>query len=177
MMTRPFVPYLLLALVLALALGGCIRSPQKSYASRGEILTVVADMATEVDKVLYTSDEKNYVVTPRGDGNTLALVRTRVINQKSAQVTLSIDKEAARLSVENDGEIQEIRLLDFREIGVETSEEVPEDYLYKPLHWGKVQIRRGFEINGWMIFEVPKKSEYLGFGWRNVESVNVIYPN
>jgi hypothetical protein len=168
----------LVGLGVAVVFTDVIRTPQKSYSSHGEILTVVATTVTELDRVLYSESGQNFVIEPLDDGNTLALVKARVLNQQSAQVSLSIDNEAGRLSVTHESikGSEEFFPLYFREYGKDTEEKIPEDYLYSPFLWGEAQINKGFELSGWMIFEVPKGSGYLGFAWDDVEFIKVIYP-
>jgi len=169
---------ILLALGIVLVYTEVIRTPEKSYSNRGEILTVVATTVTELDRVLYAELGQNFLIEPIEKENTLAVVKARVLNQESTQISLSVDGEAARLSVTHESikGSREFFPLDFREYGIETEELIPVDYLYSPFLWGESQISQGFELGGWMIFEVPKGSRYLGFAWDDVEFIKVIYP-
>ena len=115
---------ILISLGFALVYTDVIRTPQKSYSNRGEILTVVATTVTELDRVLYAESGQNFVVEPLSDENTFALVKARVLNQQSAQISLSVDQEAARLSVTHESikGSKEFFPLYFREYGKDTEE-------------------------------------------------------
>ena len=98
-----------LALVLILALGaatGCIRSPDREYGGRGEFLSVGVHKPKTLDKIVYTYQGQNYIITPQQEGTTIAAVKARAVNLKSTQVTLSIDENAATLRTASGSEIK-----------------------------------------------------------------------
>ena len=167
-----------LALILLLTLGaaaGCIRSTPKLFVSRGEILTIVISEIQSVDTVLYaklaedSEEVQTFAITPQQQGTTLALARARVVNQKSGLVNLTLDKESVLL--ETDEGI--FSPLYFAERSEPTTELITQDYPYAPLLWGNIDILKGFEVNGWFIFEVPEDSDFINFYWEDVESIRV----
>ena len=165
-----------LALVLILSLGvvtGCIRSPDKEYGGKGEVLSVGAYKPRLLDRVVYTVQDQNWVITSQEEGFKIAAVRARAVNLTSTQVNLSVDEDAATLNAE-DGD--EFKLFEPGTRAVETTEEAPEDNPYGAHLWGQFQLFRGFEIAGWLFFEVPKDSEFSDIIWDDVEFVRVPYP-
>ena len=118
---------------------------------------------------------QNYVIAPKVPGNAIAAVRTRILNPESTQITLSVDGEAANLRDLN--EIQ-YNLIDPSpgEGAVETDEEAPEDNTYAARIWGVFQVIEGFEVPGWLFFEVPEQLEFSALVWEDLEFVRVRYP-
>ena len=165
--------YIALVLILALGTAGCIRSPDKEYGATGEYLAVGAYLPQLLDRVVYTVQGQNYVITPEKDGTVIAAVRARAVNQNSTNVTLTVDEDTASLTTAGG--------LDFKPFepgirAVKTSEEAPKDNPYGTHIWGQVQLIQNFETAGWFFFEVPKDAEFIVFSWDDVEFIRVRYP-
>ena len=98
-----------------------------------------------------------------------------MLNPESTQVTLSVDENTATLRDLN--EIQ-YNMIDPNpgEGAVETQEEPPEGNPYAARIWGEFQIISGFEIPGYLFFEVPENLEFSALVWDHVEFVRVRYP-
>ena len=118
---------------------------------------------------------QNYVIAPKVSGNVIAAVRTRVLNPESTQITLSVDEESANLRDLNDIQYKLINPLP-GEAAVETDEEPPEDNTYAARIWGEFQVISGFEVPGWLFFEVPEPLEFSALVWEDLEFVRVRYP-
>ena len=164
-----------IALVLILVLGttaGCIRSPDKEYGATGEYLAVGAYLPQLLDRVVYTVQGQNYVITPKQEGTIIASVRARAVNLESTQVTLSVDENAAML-ITSGGE--EFKPFEPGARAVKTSDLAPEDNPYGSHIWGQLQLLKNYEIAGWFFFEVPKDSEFAAFSWKDVELIRVRY--
>ena len=162
--------------MLIIALGvvtGCIRSTDKEYGGKGEILSIGAYKPKLLDKVVYTVGEQNYVITPQGEGSKIAAVRARAVNLKSAQVTLSVDENSATLSTIGGGQF---KAFEPALRAVETSETAPKDNPYGSHIWGQFQLLRNFEIAGWFFFEVPEDIGFSSLAWDDVEFIRVTYP-
>ena len=160
-------------LLLMILVAGCFTS-NNMFSNKGDVLQIVASTVEEVEKVLYYDDSGDvYEVTPSNSGNVLALVQARIINQKSTQISLFVDESAANLSIIESPKADPIYYL---ERGVKSSEVIPSEYKYGPFIWGQVDIPLGYEINGWMMFEVTKGSEYHSFIWEDEDFVRIMYP-
>ena len=165
------------ALALILALGaalGCIRTPDREYGGHGDIISIGAHKPQLLDSVVYTwSDGQNYEITPAAEGASIAAVRVRAVNQTSTQVTLSIDPAAAALTGA-DGDV--FRPFEPSTRHVETDADAPADNPYGAHFWGNYQLLRKFQVAGWFFFEVPDGTDFVDFGWEDVEFVRVPYP-
>jgi len=136
------------------------------------VLSVGAHKPKLLDKVVYTAQGKNWVITPQEENFKIAAVRARVVNLTSTQVTLSVDENAVTLNAKGG---------DFKPFepgmrALETAEEAPEDNIYSAHIWGPFQLYKNFEVAGWFFFEVPEDTEFSDIAWVNVEFVRVSYP-
>ena len=82
---------------------GCIRTPDKEYGGKGEILSIGAHKPKLMDNVLYSVKGQNFVINPSKDDLQIAVVKLRVVNLKSTQVTLNVDGDAVTI-VSKDGQ-------------------------------------------------------------------------
>jgi len=165
-----------LALVLIFALGvvtGCIRTPDKEYGGKGEVLSVGAHKPKLLDRVVYTAQGQNWVITPQEENSKIAAVRARVVNLTSTQVTLSVDEDSVTLNAKDGPNFKPFEP-GMRALG--TEEEAPEDNIYGAHIWGPFQLYKNFEVAGWFFFEVPDDTEFSDIVWVNVEYVRVPYP-
>ena len=161
-------------LILAAGLAtGCIRNSDKEYGGRGDYLSIGAYRPQLLDKVVYTVQGQNYVITPREEGTSIAAVRARAVNRNSTQVTLSVDEDSAALTTSGG---DEFKAFDPETRAVETTEPAPKDNPYGSHIWGPFQLIQNFEVAGWIFFEVPKDSEFASFSWDDVDFIRVIYP-
>lgn len=164
---------LLVLLLLTTTAMGCIRRDEKEYGGRGDFLSIGAYKPKLLDRVVYTFQDENYVITPQEEGMVIAAVSARAVNLKSSQVTLSLDENSATLRGEN-GEV----FLPF-EPGLraeKTSDSAPDGNPYGRHLWGQIQLIQGFEVAGWFFYDVPEGLDFLVFVWEDVESVSVPYP-
>ena len=152
---------------------GCIRTPDKEYGGRGEILAVGAHKPKLMDQVLYSVKGQNFVIRSNEDNFQIAAVKLRVVNVKSTQVTLNVVRDAVTI-VSKDG--QTFSPFYPEDMASKTSDMHPEGNPYGLHVWGSFQLNKGYEIAGTVFFEVPKGLEFSDTIWDNVEYVRVPYP-
>lgn len=152
---------------------GCIRTPDKEYGGRGEILAVGAHKPKLMDQVLYSVEGQNFSISSSEDNFQIAVVKLRVVNMKSTQVTLNVDRDAVTI-VSKDG--QTFSPFYPEDMASKTSDIHPEGNPYGLHVWGSFQLNKGYEIAGTVFFEVPKGLEFSDTIWDNVEYVRVPYP-
>ena len=152
---------------------GCIRTPDKEYGGRGEILAVGAHKPKLMDQVLYSVKGQNFSISSSEDNFQIAVVKLRVVNMKSTQVTLNDDRAAVTI-VSKDG--QTFSPFYPEDMASKTSDIHPEGNPYGLHVWGSFQLNKGYEIAGTVFFEVPKDLEFSDTIWDNVEYVRVPYP-
>ncbi len=111
----------------------------------------------------------NWEIKPQNPDNALAVIKVSLINQQSARVVVVIDENAAILMTD-DGR-------SFRPMNVLT-ESKPIATLDNSLRqsefvglWRSVSINSGENLNGWMVFEVPRGSEFREFRWAASDTI------
>ena len=81
---------------------------------------------------------------------------------------LLVDPDAARLG---DRRGERIGALDpFERFGTVDVSDVDEDK-FAPLLWGEIQLDRNFQVQGWVVFDVPKGLTLGTLWWDEVDEV------
>ena len=83
------IAILLLLGIAILALAGCVENPNREYGNKGDILEVGAYYPEMLNDVVFTTNGKNYLISPQREGEIIAAVKARAVNLKSTQVSLS----------------------------------------------------------------------------------------
>lgn len=158
----------LLALAVGLAVLACSSEPD-IVAVRGRSIEIHAERPVVLEKVSYsTGGGEHRVLRPRASNRQLAAVLVTVVNRTSTVMPLLVDPEAARLG---DRRGERIGALDpFDRYGTTDVADEDEDK-YAPLLWGDIQLDRNFQVQGWVIFDVPKGLTLGTLWWDEVDEV------
>lgn len=168
----PLAPWqtwvLLLALVTLPLVAACSSEPDL-VAVRGRSIEIHAERPVILEKVSYsTGTGEHRVVRPRASNRQLAAVLVTVVNRTSTVMPLLVDPEAARLG---DRRGERIGAMDpFDRFGTVDAPDVDEDK-YAPFLWGDIQLDRNFQVQGWVIFDVPKGLTLGTLWWDEVDEV------
>ena len=159
---------LLLTLVTLPLVAACSSEPDL-VAVRGRSIEIHAERPVILEKVSYsTGTGEHRVVRPRASNRQLAAVLVTVVNRTSTVMPLLVDPEAARLG---DRRGERIGAMDpFDRFGTVDAPDVDEDK-YAPFLWGDIQLDRNFQVQGWVIFDVPKGLTLGTLWWDEVDEV------
>ena len=152
---------------------GCIRTPDKEYGGRGEILSIGAHQPKLLDKVLYSVREEKFAIVSSKENFQIAVLKVRVVNLKSAQVTLTVNEDAISIIAKDGQSFKPFYPVD---MASKTSDIHPEENPYGLHMWGSFTLKKGYEVAGNIFFEVPADLEFSDAIWDNVEYVRVPYP-
>ncbi len=157
-----------LSMVVVALTAACSSEPD-IIAVRGRSIEIHAERPVIVEKVSYsTGAGEHRVLRPRASNRQLAAVLVTVVNRTSTVMPLLVDPEAARLG---DRRGERIEALDpFDRYGTIDAADVDEDK-YSPLLWGDIQLDRHFQVQGWVIFDVPKGLTLGTLWWDEVDEV------
>ena len=160
--------FLALSLVVAVLFSACSSDPD-IIAVRGRSIEIHAERPVVLEKVSYsTGTGEHRVLRPRASNRQLAAVLVTVVNRTSTVMPLLVDPEAARLG---DRRGERIGALDpFDRYGTVDVPDDDEDR-YSPLLWGDIQLDRNFQVQGWLIFDVPKGLTLGTLWWDEVDEV------
>ena len=151
---------------LTLALG--CSSESDLIAVRGRSIEIHAKRPVIVNTISYASGGEHRVLRPKASNRQLAAVLVTVVNRTSTVMPLLVDPGAARLG---DRRGERIEALDpFARYGTVEVPNEDED-MFAPLLWGDVQLDRNFQVEGWVIFDVPKGLTLGTIWWDEVDEV------
>ena len=160
-------------IMVAVPLTAACSSEPDLVAVRGRSIEIHAERPVILEKVSYsTNSGEHRVLRPRASNRQLAAVLITVVNRTSTVMPLLVDTEAARLG---DRRGERIRAMDpFDRFGTIDVADVDEDK-YSPLLWGDIQLDRNFQVQGWVIFDVPKGLTLGTLWWDEVDEVVADY--
>lgn len=162
------VPLILIMLVSAC--GG--DEPEQRVVRRGRSLEIHLGIPKKVERVAYLDlSGQHRVIRPKATNRELAVVDVIVVNRTSVTTPLSVDSSAARLGNRRG---ERINALDpATALVVEVAD--PEENKYHPLLWGEIELDRNTQVQGTMIFDVPKGLVLGTFWWEEVDDVIADY--
>ena len=160
----------LLALMLAsLAAMSCGSDDPERVSARGRSLEVHTSYPVIVEKVAFRDNSGQHrVIRPRASNRQLVLLDITIVNRTSLITPLLIDEESAQLGDRRGERIDAVdpfeasRLVDVAD---------PEEDLYSPFLWGEIELDREFQVQGWMVFDVPKGLILGSLWWEEVDTI------
>jgi len=190
-----------LLFLLLLALGACSgTSSAFNQYHRGRILDVAIVTIERMPELRYRTidaEQKthHYLITPSEEGMELVLVRLKVENHTATSAIVDINEQAAELRDFLGGKYFPVNINErVKEVeapenpGSETLAACPLSeraadirsrvcFLWnRTLEDGSTQafrLERDYGIDGWMIFEAPKDTEFRELRWRGGDSLSI----
>jgi hypothetical protein len=107
--------------------------------------------------------------------NQIALVKLTLINEVSNSITITVDDDAAELQTGDKIRRSPIDIL-ARSKPAETTGSDEDNFIkdFLPI-WGTFVLQKGEQIEGYMVFEVPKGSSFKQFRWSASDTAIVNY--
>jgi hypothetical protein len=156
-----------------LMLAACDSSPDEVQA-RGRVLQLSATPFRTVSEVGYRAPEGHYVIRPQSDGRVLVLTRLSVINANAALASLLIDERT--LSVE-DARGRRYQIVNPWVQRETIAQATAKNDAFLPLLWGVTELREGYQVSGWVMFELPADAPARGLIWNQVETIRLSFPD
>ena len=113
----------------------------------------------------------NWEILPQNPDNVLAIVKTTLINDKTAHAVVVIDENAAILMTDDGRSFRPINILTESK-PITTIDNSLLQSTFVGL-WNTVSIRKKENVIGWMVFEVPRGSEFREFRWTASDTITV----
>lgn len=149
---------------------GCVRRYDQGTWTFGTAMVINVRQVHTVEQAAYQDGDKFYVVRPSSSGRKLVAALVTVVNQESTVVSMLVTPQAAYVEDARGNRFYAVDPFSQRE---EAASPPPVQDLYNPLLWGKMELTKGYEITGWMVFEAPATMETAVFGWEQVETLRV----
>jgi hypothetical protein len=163
---------ILLVALLSIVAAACSDDPDFHFV-RGRSVEIHVGNPVIKSKMSFVDDEgRHRVIRPKASNRQLALVEVVVVNRTSTVMPLLVDSDAAQIG---DRRGERIDALDpfLTSSIVETASE--DEGEFSPLLWGDVKLDRQFQVQGWMIFDVPKGLSLASVWWNEIDDVIVDY--
>ena len=160
------------AVTLAAIFYGCNSEPL-DLGSSGRNLEVHASKPQVVSKAFYTEDGVTRIITPSASNRKLAGINTRIVNRSSTIIAISVDPEAVQWGDRRGKKEDAIDHFErAREISgtIEAGTDAVE---ITPVLWGEIELARGFQVSGYLVFDVPKGLILGTIFWDEVEYIPV----
>ena len=135
-----------------------VRMPQKAAYTLGESDSLCPD-----------TERGHFVLEAGQEDQEILAVYVSLFNSLSSLTILRIDQQAARL-VDETG--KSFLPMDPCQAGVEVPEADPEDGLFNPFLWGSIELPQGFQVSGWMLFEVPPGANPTRLRWEEADNIS-----
>ena len=147
----------------------CGSDDENIVFTRGRSLEVWMTRPIVLEKVSFTDSAGNpMVLRPRASNRQLAVVDVTVVNRTSIITPMIIDSDAAKLGNRRG---ERINALDPFALAQPLDVADSETDMYKPFLWGETVLDRNFQVEGWMVFDVPKGLVLGSFWWEEVDQV------
>ena len=160
---------LLLLLVSSLALVSCGADEPEKVSSRGRSLEVHTTHPLIVEKVAFKDvSGQHRVIRPKASNRQLVLLDVTLVNRTSLITPLLIDEEAAQIG---DRRGERIDAIDPFEASRLVDSADPDEDLYTPFLWGQIELDKEFQVQGWMVFDVPKGLILGSLWWEEVDTI------
>lgn len=142
---------------------------------QGEMLELTLEKIIRVNEVAYTEEpdadgeEKDHIIKPSSRGNEIIAIRVQVGNHATERIELDVTAQRPQILTDS-GWHPGINTF---EAGVPTEEFHAEQNVYIPFIRGSQRVDNGFELDGWLIFEVPRDSKIWSFRWEAGEEITI----
>lgn len=156
-----------------LILAACDPSPEEIQA-RGRVLQLSATPLQTASEVGYRAPDGNYVIRPQSDGRMLVLTKLSVVNANAALASLLIDEQA--LSVE-DARGRRYKIVNPWVQRETIAQAIARNDAFLPLLWGATELREGYHVSGWVMFELPADAPVRGLIWNQIETIRLSFPD
>ena len=154
---------LLSGLVIAVACGG---GDSGLRHVKGRTLEIYYESPIITQSLVYSRDGQDYLIEAEDPSKRIAVVNVTVVNWMSTVVHLSIDGNAAQLG---DRRGERVGALDPFEAGQGAGVTDPEEGEYLPFLWGALELKRDYQVSGWMVFDVPERLRLASLWWNESE--------
>lgn len=164
------MPAALMAFMLsALLLAACGSDEPEKVSARGRSLEVHTTYPLVVEKVAFRDNSGQHrVIRPKASNRQLVLLDITLVNRTSLVTPLLIDEEAAQIGDRRGDRIDAVDPFEASRV-VDVAD--PEEGLYSPFLWGQIELDKEFQVQGWMVFDVPKGLILGSLWWEEVDAI------
>ncbi|MQG06793.1 MAG: hypothetical protein FI681_03140, partial [SAR202 cluster bacterium] len=145
-------PIIFITFILILSTLGCENDDSDFSIRKGRTIAIGATQPIVRDRITFTDTAgKLRLVKPISANNKLVVVKLKIINDSVTHVPVFVDTEAAELG--DRGGSRGWNIDPYVNSVIVATEESELDK-YTPFLNGHIELNKGFEVEGWMIFDI-----------------------
>ena len=151
----------------------CSGEPERR-AVAGRNIEIHTGFPVVVDSAFYKgTDGKTRVITPSASNRQLVVMKPTIVNRTSTVIPLLIDTEAAKIGDRRSRKFPAVDPI-AKARSISTSlEESPTVMDISPILWGDVELARQTQVEGYIVFDVPKGVILGTLFWDEIEYIPV----
>ena len=145
--------------------------------ANGRNLEIYADFPVVTEQAFFELDGETKVITPSASNRQIVVVNTKITNRTTTVIPLIVDTESVMLGDRRGKKYpainpyQHSNIVEYINVEIEGVENV------SPVLWDTFQLARGYEIEGFLIFDVPKGLLLGTLFWDEIEYLPVDFVN
>ena len=159
--------------LLPVLITSCLNDDSSSNFTKGRTIAIETFAPIVRDRISFTDTQGNIRLIKPKPNNKLVAVKVRIINESVTYVPLFIDTEAAELG---DRGVSRGWNIDPYKSSVSTSSREAELDKFTPLLSGHIELNKGFEVTGWMLFDIERNISPLTLWWRESDDITSDLP-
>ena len=159
--------------LLPVLITSCLNDDSSSNFTKGRTIAIETFAPIVRDRISFTDTQGNIRLIKPKPNNKLVAVKVRIINESVTYVPLFIDTEAAELG---DRGVSRGWSIDPYKCSVSTSSREAELDKFTPLLSGHIELNKGFEVTGWMLFDIERNISPLTLWWRESDDITSDLP-
>ena len=159
--------------LLPVLITSCLNDDSSSNFTKGRTIAIETFAPIVRDRISFTDTQGNIRLIKPKPNNKLVAVKVRIINESVTYVPLFIDTEAAELGDRGGSWGWNI---DPYKSSVSTSSREAELDKFTPLLSGHIELNKGFEVTGWMLFDIERNISPLTLWWRESDDITSDLP-
>ena len=170
--------------VLSLIFVGCItvcslftfacNSEPENRSVAGRNIEIHTGFPVIVDSAFYMGkDGKARVITPSASIRQFVVMKPTVVNMTSTVIPLLVDTEAAKIGDRRSRRFPAVDPIAKARVISTVLEESPTVKDISPILWGDVELARQTQVEGYMVFDVPKGVILGTLFWDEIEYIPI----
>ena len=159
--------------LLPVLITSCLNDDSSSNFTKGRTIAIETFAPIVRDRISFTDTQGNIRLIKPKPNNKLVAVKVRIINESVTYVPLFIDTEAAELG--DRGGSRGWNIDPYANSVIVATEESELDK-YTPFLNGHIELNKGYEVQGWMVFDIPRSIKPLTIWWRESDDIVIDLP-
>ena len=164
------ISLLLLLTTILFVVTACGDEPTGSSA-QGRNLEVYSDFPNIVEQAVFELDGKTRLLEPSASNREIVVVNTKITNRTTTVIPIVVDTESVMLGDRRGKKYPPINPYNVESVDLEETVNV------SPILWDTFELARGYQIEGFLIFDVPKGLLLGTLFWDEVEYIPVDFVN